>query len=1214
LAGTGSAVAGTYLFDRRAAWAALTSPQRPIDEDGYELWLRYRQVDRPNLLASYRRTVSHVVVPANAGQIASSATAELVRGLTGLLGRDVPKETAPAGDGAVILGTPDSSALISRHVDTAELERLGPEGYVLRRRRVDDADAVLIASVGERGVLYGAFHLLRLLQTQRDITRLDITERPTNPLRLVNHWDNLNRSVERGYACLSIFHWEELPETLPHYNDYARVRASVGINDTVVNNVNANADFLASDRLTGLAALADVFREWGVTFHLSANYASPMVLGGLDTADPADPGVRQWWQDKIDEIYALIPDFGGFLVKANSEGQPGPLDYGRTHAEGANMLAERVDPHGGIIIWRSFVHEGFSDWAEYQHRVFAPLDGDFAANVVLQTKNRPIDSQVREPVNPLFGAMPNTNQVIELQITQEYTGQSTHLCYLVPMWKEVLDFDTYMQGPGTTVARIVDGSAYGQSTVGFAGVINFGDDRNWTGHHLAAANTHGYARLAWNPALDAADIAEEWVRMTFGSHAQVVQVLTRILTSSWEIYEDYTTPLGIGGHMVLPGGAHFEPNPWSSASLSHHTDARGTGFDRTIATGTGYPGLYHEHWANLYESLESCPDELLLFMHWVPYTHVLQSGKTVIQHIYDTHFEGLDDAHRLRKLWETFGKRVDARRHDEVLGRFDRQVDHATLWRDTIVGYFFSYSKILDEDRSWLQMDLRGASSLLFGGWPNRLAAEVGNATADDLTVRATIVAPGDNWIVSPGKREIASTEFGTVKLPVMPPLMAANVTLDIDLEPANLQTLGATGQDFVVTPAARRCLLALDAGSPSSPLVSDYDRLTPQTTWDPKRGFGWVGSPPQSRDRGSALDALRRDFVNDIPARTLRIAIPAGQHEAAVLVGDAGPDSHPTFISVDGQRVAESPYLPGGTFTWLHFTIDGGASGREVDLEFDSVPDQHWRLCALVIADPDSQLPPVVMTDVETNLAWTSGVPSDVAVAVVNTTTDRTVPVTVEVEVPDGWTAEPVTRSLAPGGEQIVRAQVTPSPQPALATPTVRVLADGAEVGDGTRRLDIVTVPPGDSVALALDAGGPASPVLDGYRRLSPEDTWDPAVGYGWVGTVPEYRDRARLDDVRRDLVFGRPPEPSILRLAVPAGEHRIHVLTGDAYATASETVVSIDGVVVGRSGDSTIPQGSFRWFDFPVDGGGSGRTVDLELTGNLYERLWRIVALIMT
>lgn len=1221
-AGAGAA-AGAWLLGPGGAARALAQP-RPRDplppEDGYDLWLRYRPVANPGRRREYERTLGRVVREGDS-PLLRSAEAELERGLDGLLGREGPGP-GPSRSGEVVLGTAESSALVRSSVPAEELEGLGPEGYVLRRVWQGRDDALVVAGAGDRGVLYGTFHLLRLMQTEQRLAGLDVQERPASPLRVVNHWDNLNRSVERGYAGLSIFKWDELPALDSRYTDYARALASVGINGTVVNNVNASPTFLTSEMIAALAPLAGVLREWGVTFHLSANYASPILLTAdgpspITTADPFDPRVQAWWRAKVAEVYDAIPDFGGFLVKANSEGQPGPLNYGRTHADGANMLAEIMAPHGGIIMWRSFVHEGFGDWAEYQHRVFAPLDGDFAENVAVQTKNGPIDFQVREPVNPLFGAMPNTNQMLELQPTQEYTGHSTHLCYLVPQWKEVLDFDTRAQGEGTTVARIVDGTAYGQTNVGFAGVINWGEDRDWAGYHLGAANAHGFARLAWDPGLSAEEIADEWVRMTFGSGRDVTRQLPDVLLRSWRAYEDYSSPLGTG-YMTYPLGAHFDPDPRGTQNLSHYSDAIGTGFDRTVATGTGYPGLYDEHWTRVYESLEDCPDELLLFMHKVPYGHVLQSGKTVVQHIYGTHFEGLDAARGFRETWQGLARAVDPQRHAEALATFDDHVAHATLWRDTMVAYYFALGRILDERRAWLQADLTGSSSLLLGGWPNRLPVEIGNASPGPVDVRASVVVPDDRWSAGVAERTVESTEFEVLRLPVQPPLEAAILDLDLRLDPSSLEALGVTGTTFVVAPVGQRCLVALDAGTAGSPLVDGYDRLTPGTAWDPERRFGWVGGGagggggsggPQERDRGAGLDALRRDFCGDYPARTLRLAVPAGLHDVAVLVGDGGPDSYPTFIAVDGERVAESPYLLGGAFTWISFTLDGGTGGREVDLTFDSVPDQFWHLNALVIVDPDSTLPPLVVTDVEAAAAWLGGRPVDVAVSVANTT-QAPVSVTVEVHVPDDWGAAPVTRSVAAGDEETVLVPVTPSLVPVLADVTVRVSAGGAEVGDAERMLQVVAVPHGDEIPLALDAGSATSPVIDSYARLAPEDAWDPARGSGWVGAVPDVRDRDRLDDLRRDFVLGR-DQPYVLRLAVPAGPHTVHVLTGDAFAPSGTTIVREGGTELGRSRDAVLPQGDFEWFSFPLDGGPSGRTADLELAGALRDRYWRVAAL---
>ncbi|MET9311883.1 alpha-glucuronidase family glycosyl hydrolase [Kribbella sp. NPDC003505] len=901
----------------------------PPNEDGYDLWLRYRLVDDSALLSRYRAAFTHVVVLGNHA-VLRSAGAELARGLSGLLGRSIPVRDQ-IGNGAVVVGAGADSAL-------------GPEGFTIKRR----ADRLEITASGESGALYGAFRFLQQLQRRRPLDRLDLTDRPAAPLRMLNHWDNLNGSIERGYAGKSIFAWDELPGLRERYVDYARILASVGINHTVVNNVNASVEFLRSERLPGLAALAGVLRSWGVRLWLSANYAAPITLtkdqpSPITVADPLDPRVQQWWQDKIAEIYRLIPDFGGFLVKANSEGQPGPLDYGRTHAEGANMLADRLAPYDGRLVWRSFVHEGFDDWAEYQYRVFHPLDGQFHGNAVVQTKNGPIDFQVREPVNPLFGGLPHTNQMIELQVTQEYTGHSTHLCYLVPEWKSILGFQTHT-GKASTVADIVTGVAYDQENVGLAGVINLGDDRDWTGYQLGAANTHGFARLAWNPRLSADEIVSEWIELTFGGDPQLRSVLKAVMLQSWQTYESYTSPLGMG-YLTYPLGAHFAPAPTTTQNLSHHTTAEGTGFDRTT---TGFTSMFAPPWQEIYSSLEKCPDELLLFMHWVPYTHRLHSGKTVIQHIYDSHFDGYDKAVAFRRAWERLAGRVDQARHADIAATFDAQVIEAERWRDTIVSYFYGFSRIVSSGTGWLQLGYPGGQ-LLFGGKANNLPVEVTNANSTSRSFAATVHPVDSRWQAGTASATVGPGAAATVVLPVTPPLIADHVDLSIDITPAQT-ALSSRHQTFVVTPDAAQCHLALDIGTADSPLVTGYARVSPSTIWNTTLGYGWVGTAPQSRDRGNTWDALRRDFCGDYPARTLRITLPPGPVRLSALVGDGGPDCPPTIIAEGNKVLAASPDLPGGIFTWLHADLDGGPTGRTADLVLDSEPDRFWHLGALVL------------------------------------------------------------------------------------------------------------------------------------------------------------------------------------------------------------------------------------------------------------------------
>ncbi len=668
-------------------------------------WLRYERIEDEALAEQYRKWCGNLTV-LGSSPILESARDELTAGISSLLGvapalsrdlRDFPS--------LVLTASAEGRGWVDRRV----WEGLDEEGYLLKTvERGGDAFLLLLGKT-DRGALYGAFHLLRLMQTRRPLHSLEIVENPGNRLRMINHWDNLDGSVERGYAGKSLFFRKgRIVRRLDRIRDYARLLASAGINAISINNVNVGPDecrLITGSLLPDVARLADVFRAYGIRMFLSVNFASPMWIGGLSTADPLDPEVRRWWRERAEEIYRHIPDFGGFVVKADSEHQPGPLTYNRDHAEGANMLAEALRPHGGLVVWRCFVYN-FQDWrdrstdrarAAYDH--FKPLDGRFADNVVLQVKNGPMDFQVREPVSPLFGAMERTNQILELQITQEYTGQQKDLCFLVPQWKEVLDFDTHAAGKGSTVKAIVGGKVFPYRHSGMAGVSNVGDDRNWTGHTLAQANLYGFGRLAWNPDLSAEEIAEEWVRLTFGHDSRVVETLRDMLLESWRVYELYTAPLGVGW-MVKPGH-HYGPDvdgyEYSYWGTYHYADHRGIGVDRTMKTGTGFTGQYFSPNRERFESLETCPDELLLFFHHVPYTHRLKSGETVIQHIYNTHFEGVERVEDFIRRWTRLKGKIDAERYEHVLSKLREQLENAREWRDVINAYFFRKSGIPDE-------------------------------------------------------------------------------------------------------------------------------------------------------------------------------------------------------------------------------------------------------------------------------------------------------------------------------------------------------------------------------------------------------------------------------------------------------------------------------------------------------------------------------------
>src|SRR6202046_5526313 len=534
---------------RRAAWLCLLICAGSAHaEDGYDLWLRYRPVEAP-WAARYRSFATEVVADPGA----QFAAQELLRGMAGLLSGTPSEARRVTRDGAIALRTPGARA--NPGVHPADLKGLGNEGYLIRSIEVNGHRATLIAANSNIGVLYGAFGFLRLVQTRQPLQALNLRELPHIPHRILNHWDNLDGTIERGYAGASIWDWQTLPGRLePRYADYARACASIGINGAVLNNVNADALSLTPQYLEKAAALARVFRPFGVKVYLSARFTAPIEIGGLKSADPLDEAVRIWWRQKVEEIYRYIPDFGGFLVKANSEGQPGPQDYGRSHADGANMLADALADYQGIVMWRAFVYAGHQDEdrTRQAYDEFVPLDGQFAANVLLQVKNGPLDFQPREPGHPLFGAMPKTPMLLELQITKEYLGFATHLVYLGPLYEEALRFDTHAEGSGSSIAKSIDG---------MAGVSNIGAARNWTGSQFDQANWYAFGRLAWNPEISSRAIAEEWVRMTFSNDARFVAPTVAMMMGSREAAVDYMTPLGLAH--LMAAGHHYGPGPWA---------------------------------------------------------------------------------------------------------------------------------------------------------------------------------------------------------------------------------------------------------------------------------------------------------------------------------------------------------------------------------------------------------------------------------------------------------------------------------------------------------------------------------------------------------------------------------------------------------------------------------------------------------------------------
>jgi alpha-glucuronidase len=674
-------------------WALGLTPAQA--EDGYDLWLRYRPIAADRDATAALRSLT--LVPLGDSATLRAATAELSRGLEGLSGQHPMIATAITA-GAIVYGTGATPAVAALGLPLGDL---GREGYIVRSVVIEGHAVTVVAANSDVGVLYGVFALLRHVQTGGAITNLDIVSAPRVALRVLDHWDNLDRHVERGYSGQSIWDWHRLPDYTPAlYTDYARANASIGINGTVLNNVNANALSLTAPYIRKAAALADVFRPYGIKVYLSARFSAPMEIGGLPTADPLDPGVQAWWRAKADEIYAAIPDFGGFLVKANSEGQPGPQDYHRTHAEGANMLADAVAPHGGVVMWRAFVysHENADDRAKQAWSEFTPLDGQFRPNVIVQVKNGPIDFQPREPFHPLFGAMPKTPLMIEFQITKEYLGFATHLAYLGPLYEETLQSDTARPGAGATVARIVDGAVDGHALTGMAGVANIGSDRNWSGSHFDQANWYVFGRMAWDPeAGRARAFAEEWTRMTFSNDSRVVTPIVQMMMESREAVVDYMTPLGL--HHLMATGHHYGPAPWV-ADLArpewnpvyyHRADAAGIGFDRT-ASGSDAVAQYAPPLAARLSDPKTTPVNELLWFHHLGWDYSMPSGRPLWTELVQTYDRGVATVAEMQTTWSGLEPWIDAQRFGEVSTFLSIQQQEAQWWRDASIAYFMDVS------------------------------------------------------------------------------------------------------------------------------------------------------------------------------------------------------------------------------------------------------------------------------------------------------------------------------------------------------------------------------------------------------------------------------------------------------------------------------------------------------------------------------------------
>ncbi len=653
--------------------------------NGYELWMGYEKITNKNLFVKYQTLFSVIYLPQNS----QDETIAILKKELQLASKKMI-EQSPRFVNQV------SEAQIIFEINKAQ-NKINEEGYDIQTSiNAQQKTQIKIQAKTNIGLLYGCFELLRLVQLQIDPSQIHTTSSPALSLRILNHWDNINRSVERGYAGISIFNWHTLPDYKDkRYTDYARANASIGINGTVVTNVNANALFLTHDYLVKVKALADIFRPYGIKVYLTARFSAPIEIGKLKTADPLNEEVKNWWKQKANEIYSLIPDFGGFLVKANSEGQPGPQNYNRSHAEGANMMAEAVAPHKGIVIWRAFVYsnEQPEDRAKQAYSEFKPLDGKFNKNVLVQIKNGPIDFQPREPFHPLFGALPNTPVMMEFQITQEYLGQATHLVYQGPMFKEILESNV---DASKKVIDVVENKINGLS--GISGVANIGNDINWCGHPFAQANWYAFGRLAWNPRLSASQIANEWIQQTWTQDKNVLATIQDIMMSSYENMVNYMTPLGL--HHIMGNGHHYGPMPWGN-TLSradwnpvyyHRSDSLGIGFNR-VATGSNAVSQYEAWVQNKWSDSSTCNEKYLLWFHHVSWNHRMKNGNSLWNELCYKYNEGVKGVAQMNSQWKSVATQINAEGYDQVKQLLDIQLKDAEWWRDACLLYFQTFSK-----------------------------------------------------------------------------------------------------------------------------------------------------------------------------------------------------------------------------------------------------------------------------------------------------------------------------------------------------------------------------------------------------------------------------------------------------------------------------------------------------------------------------------------